>query len=37
MATGTEKKKLVMSSEELSSFCDQIALILESGMTMMAR
>ena len=34
MATDTEKKKLVMSSEELSSFCDQVALMLNSGMTL---
>ena len=34
MATGTEKKKLSMTSEELSSFCDQIALMLNSGMTL---
>ena len=34
MATGANKKKLAMSSEELSSFCDQIALMLNSGMTL---
>jgi len=28
------KKKRIMSSEELSSFCDQIALMLSSGMTL---
>ncbi len=33
MASGTDKKKLVMTSEELSSFCDQVALMLDSGMT----
>ena len=34
MANGAKKKKRVMSSEELSSFCDQIALMLSSGMTL---
>ena len=34
MATDTKKKKRIMSSEELSSFCDQIALMLSSGMTL---
>ncbi len=34
MATGTGKKKLAMTSEELSSFCDQVALMLDSGMTL---
>ena len=34
MATGAKKKKRIMSSEELSSFCDQIALMLSSGMTL---
>ena len=33
MADGAEKKKVAMSSEELSSFCDQVALMLNSGMT----
>jgi len=31
---GNKKKKRIMSSEELSSFCDQIALMLSSGMTL---
>ncbi len=31
---GGKKKKRIMSSEELSSFCDQIALMLSSGMTL---
>ena len=31
---GGNKKKKVMSSEELSSFCDQVALMLSSGMTL---
>ena len=34
MASGAEKKKVTMTSEELSSFCDQIALMLNSGMTL---
>ena len=34
MAIGAKKKKRIMSSEELSSFCDQIALMLSSGMTL---
>ncbi len=34
MATGAKKKGRIMSSEELSSFCDQIALMLSSGMTL---
>ncbi len=34
MANGAKKKNRVMSSEELSSFCDQIALMLSSGMTL---
>ena len=34
MANGANKKKRIMSSEELSSFCDQIALMLSSGMTL---
>lgn len=34
MANGAKKKKRIMSSEELSSFCDQIALMLSSGMTL---
>ena len=34
MAIGGKKKKRIMSSEELSSFCDQIALMLSSGMTL---
>ena len=34
MAIGGKKKKVIMSSEELSSFCDQIALMLSSGMTL---
>ena len=34
MASGAKKKKRIMSSEELSSFCDQIALMLSSGMTL---
>ncbi len=35
MAAGKEKKKKVMmTSEELSSFCDQVALMLDSGMTL---
>ena len=34
MATGGKKKGRIMSSEELSSFCDQIALMLSSGMTL---
>ena len=34
MAVGGDKKKRIMSSEELSSFCDQIALMLSSGMTL---
>ena len=34
MADGVKKKKRIMSSEELSSFCDQIALMLSSGMTL---
>ena len=34
MATDAKKKKRIMSSEELSSFCDQIALMLSSGMTL---
>ncbi len=34
MATGTDRKKTAMTSEELSSFCDQVALMLESGMTL---
>ena len=34
MANGATKKKRIMSSEELSSFCDQIALMLSSGMTL---
>jgi len=29
-----KKKKKIMSSEELSSFCDQVALMLSSGMTL---
>ena len=33
-ANESKKKKRVMSSEELSSFCDQIALMLSSGMTL---
>ena len=33
MADGAKKKR-IMSSEELSSFCDQIALMLSSGMTL---
>ena len=35
MATDAKKKKRIMSSEELSSFCDQIALMLSSGMTLL--
>ena len=31
---GGKKNKRIMSSEELSSFCDQIALMLSSGMTL---
>ena len=34
MAIGAKKKKRIMSSEELSSFCDQVALMLSSGMTL---
>ncbi len=34
MAKGKEKNSAVLSSEELSVFCDQIALMLESGMTL---
>ena len=34
MASRAEQKKNMMSSEELSSFCDQIALMLSSGMTL---
>ena len=34
MANGAKKKGQIMSSEELSSFCDQIALMLSSGMTL---
>ena len=34
MAIGAKKKKRIMSSEELSSFCDQITLMLSSGMTL---
>ena len=34
MANGAKKKTRIMSSEELSSFCDQIALMLSSGMTL---
>ena len=34
MANGANRKKRIMSSEELSSFCDQIALMLSSGMTL---
>ena len=34
MAIGAKKKKRIMSAEELSSFCDQIALMLSSGMTL---
>ena len=34
MAIFGKKKKRSMSSEELSSFCDQIALMLSSGMTL---
>ncbi len=34
MAIGGKKKGRIMSSEELSSFCDQIALMLSSGMTL---
>ena len=34
MARKTEEGKLLLSSEELSVFCDQIALMLESGMTL---
>ncbi len=34
MAIGAKKKSQIMSSEELSSFCDQIALMLSSGMTL---
>ena len=34
MAIGGKKKKRIMSSEELSSFCDQVALMLSSGMTL---
>ena len=34
MAFGAKKKNQIMSSEELSSFCDQIALMLSSGMTL---
>ena len=34
MAIDAAKKKGMMSSEELSSFCDQIALMLNSGMTL---
>ena len=32
--TGGGEKKVTMTSEELSSFCDQIALMLSSGMTL---
>ena len=32
--TGGAEKKRTMTSEELSSFCDQIALMLSSGMTL---
>ncbi len=31
---GGEKKNVLLTSEELSVFCDQIALLLESGMTL---
>ena len=34
MAKGNEKNSAVLTSEELSVFCDQIALMLESGMTL---
>jgi len=34
MAIGAKKKKRIMSSEELSSFCDQVSLMLSSGMTL---
>ena len=34
MANEGKKKKKMMSAEELSSFCDQIALMLSSGMTL---
>ena len=34
MAKGNEKSTAVLTSEELSVFCDQIALMLESGMTL---
>ena len=34
MAIGGKKKGRIRSSEELSSFCDQIALMLSSGMTL---
>ena len=34
MAIGGKKKGRIMSSEELSSFCDQIALMLSSGLTL---
>ena len=32
--TGSAEKKVKMTSEELSGFCDQIALMLSSGMTL---
>ena len=34
MAKAKEKSSVMLTSEELSVFCDQIALMLESGMTM---
>ena len=34
MANGASKQQKIMSSEELSSFCGQIALMLNSGMTL---
>ncbi len=34
MAIGAKKRKNGMTAEELSSFCDQIALMLSSGMTL---
>lgn len=33
MGNGKEKKSIALTPEELSVFCDQIALMLESGMT----
>ena len=34
MAKEKDKNSAVLTSEELSVFCDQIALMLESGMTL---